>query len=102
MSASAARQVIDVLVDNALRHGAGIVTITARGVGTGLIVEVADEGPGIGGDPEAMFQRGSGTGHGIGLALARSLAEAEGNRLRLIRAGPAPVFALVINPAERA
>jgi len=101
MSASAARQVIDVLVDNALRHGEGIVTITARGAGTGLIVEVADEGPGINGDPGTLFRRGSGKGHGIGLALARSLAEAEGNRLRLVRAGPGPVFALVINPAER-
>jgi len=99
MSASAARQVLDVLIDNALRHGGGIVTITARAAGTGLVIEVADEGPGISGDAAAIFQRGSGTDHGIGLALARSLAEAEGNRLRLVRAGPGPVFALVITPA---
>jgi len=99
MSAPAARQVLDVLIDNALRHGRGIVTVTARAAGTGLVVEVADEGPGISGDPVAIFDRGSGTGHGIGLALARSLAEAEGNRLRLVRAGPGAVFALVIRPA---
>jgi signal transduction histidine kinase len=99
MSASAARQVLDVLIDNAVRHGRGTVTITARAAGTGLVIEVADEGPGISGDPVAIFHRGSGTGHGIGLALARSLAEAEGNRLRLVSAGPAAVFALVIRPA---
>lgn len=102
MSAPAARQVIDVLVDNALHYGAGVVTITARGAGPGVIMEVADEGPGVNGDASAIFRRGSGTGYGIGLALARSLAEAEGNRLRLVRAGPGPVFALVINPAEPA
>jgi len=101
MSASAARQVIDVLVDNALHHGSGIVAIAARRAGHGLIIEVSDEGPGISRNSADIFRRGSGTGHGIGLALARSLAEAEGNRLRLVRAGPGPVFALVINPAER-
>jgi signal transduction histidine kinase len=94
---AAIRQVLDVLVDNAARHGEGTVTVRARAAGDGVIVEVEDEGPGIAGDPEAIFRRrsGSGDGHGIGLALARRLSEADGARLVLHRAGPQPVFALV-------
>lgn len=95
-AAPVVRQVIEVLVDNAARHGAGAVTVTARDAGGALAVDVADEGAGVVGDPEAIFRRRTGTGHGIGLALARSLAAAEGGRLVLSRASPAPVFTLLL------
>jgi signal transduction histidine kinase len=86
-SATAVRQVVDVLVDNALRHGEGEITIDAEPLAdaAALQLAVSDEGAGLPGDPEAAFRRrhSDGGGHGIGLALARSLAEAEGGRLRL-------------------
>jgi signal transduction histidine kinase len=97
----AIRQVLDVLVDNAMRHGAGPVEVRARPAPGGLVIEVTDEGLGVAGDPEAIFARrvGRGTSHGIGLALARSLAEADGGRLVLERARPEPRFALIL-PTE--
>lgn len=87
VSAAALSHVLDVLVDNALRHGAGDVDIRARGLRGAVTVSVTDQGPGIA-DPVAVFERrrSAGGGTGIGLALARRLTEAEGGRLRL-RAG---------------
>ena len=98
VSARAVRQIIDVLLDNAFRYGADVVSMRARSAPVGIVIEIADDGPGITGNSERIFERrGEGsTGHGIGLALARSLAEAEGARLRLEHGGPNPVFALFL------
>lgn len=95
-STAAVRQVVAVLLDNAVRHGAGTVTLTVRDAGAALAIDVADEGAGPA-DADALFQRrGNGaTGHGIGLALARSLAEAEGGRLSVTRTRP-PIFTLLL------
>ena len=77
-------QVVDVLLDNAFRHGAGVTRITVRKVLGGLVVQVDDDGPGIGTDrAEAVFERHNGDSTGIGLALARTLLEADGGRLLL-------------------
>lgn len=97
-SAVAVRQVLEVLVGNAAEHGIGVVTVRARAAAGGLAIEVADEGAGVVGEAERLFQRraGSASRRGIGLALARSLAEAEGGRLRLHHPGPGPVFALLL------
>lgn len=91
---AAVRQILRVLLDNALRHGKGEVLVTVADVGPGMAVEVSDHGPGLaeGADP---FVRASGHTHGIGLALARSLAEAEGGRLVLSRASP-PLFSMLL------
>jgi signal transduction histidine kinase len=101
-SPAAVRQILDVLIDNALKHGAGEVTITTGELGDALAVEVTDEGRGLQGDPEEAFVRrfqGDG-GHGIGLALARSLAEADGGRLVVRHVAPRPVFALLLPLAD--
>ena len=98
-SPAAIRQVLEVLVDNAATHGTGTVTLRVRSAGTGLAIEVSDEGVGIrNGDSERIFDRRrvDDHRHGIGLALARSLAEAEGGRLVLQRGAPSPVFAIVL------
>lgn len=97
-SAASLTHVLDVLVDNALRHGAGQVTVSARSSAAVVSVDVADQGPGIPGGGEALFQRRSerASGHGIGLSLARSLVEADGGRLQLRRAAPLPVFTVVL------
>ena len=98
ISPAALRHVLDVLVTNALDHGAGRVTVTASpAAGGGVTIDVGDEGAGFA-DPEAAFaRRGPGAvGHGIGLALARSLIEAEGGRLVVARARPAPEVRIVV------
>lgn len=103
-SERAMRQILDVLVDNALRHGDGPVTIRARPAPAGAVVEVTDQGRGVRGDRDRIFDRriSHGGGTGIGLALARSLAEAEGGRLVLGDTGPGATFALVLPRATNA
>jgi len=97
-------EILAVLVDNGRVHGAGTVTVTARRAGTGVVIDVTDEGEGLDGDVAGVFRRRSSEagGHGIGLALARSLAEAHGARLEVTRPGPLPVFAVALPgaPAE--
>jgi signal transduction histidine kinase len=98
VSAAAIRQILEVLISNAVEHGAGTVTVGARPAGAGVVIDVRDEGPGVGRDAEQVFERRSSedTRRGIGLALARSLAEAEGGRLVIARSSPAPVFQLFL------
>jgi len=85
LSPASALHILEVLVDNARRHGHGAVTITVRDAGDVLAIDVANEGPPITRDAQALFVRRSddAAGTGIGLALARSLAESEGARLSL-------------------
>ena len=96
-SAAAVRQILAVLVENAIHHGAGTVTITVRDAAGACAVDVADAGSGIVGDDDP-FGPAESAGHGIGLPMARRLAEAEGGRLILSRAVP-PVFTLVLRLA---
>ncbi|TAL15164.1 MAG: HAMP domain-containing histidine kinase [Frankiales bacterium] len=100
VSSAALRQVLDVLLDNALRHGSGQVTLSAARVGTGAVVSVSDQGTRRL-DSDGVFVRraGAASGTGIGLALARRLAEAEDMRLVLAEPGPGPAFHLVLRSA---
>ncbi|MCU1588518.1 MAG: histidine kinase [Frankiales bacterium] len=78
--------IVSCLLDNALRHGVGAVTLSCHGDGAFVDVAVSDEGPGVPPElAEQVFERrvSGGDGTGIGLALARSLAAAEGGELAL-------------------
>lgn len=110
--AAALGQSLQVLLDNALEHGDGTITVTIADVAGGVRLCVGDEGPGIPEDrKEALFNGGGGpvrhstryrraTG-GRGLPLARSLVEAEGGRLTLERTQPGAVVCLLLPTAER-
>ncbi|MGH3658869.1 MAG: sensor histidine kinase, partial [Micromonosporaceae bacterium] len=96
-------QVISTLVENALVHGKGTVTLKAERIGGSIVVEVSDEGAGV---PEEIapqiFERqvsGGGDGLGVGLAIARDLAEGDGGRLELVRNRP-PAFAVFLLPDD--
>jgi signal transduction histidine kinase len=91
----AVRQILEVLLTNALDHGAGVVTLRARQGPGAVIIDVADEGTAYL-DGNTIFDRRVGRSTGIGLALARTLAEAEGGRLVLDRPGPHPAFSLIL------
>lgn len=97
------REAVGALVENAVQHGAGAVTLSARATEHGLLVEVGDAGAGV---PEELvphvFDRGVSVGSstGLGLALARALVEADGGRLELSSARP-PVFTIFL-PMARA
>src|SRR5919107_2654761 len=99
-SASAVRQILTVLLDNAVTHGSGTVTVLVRDAAGAVAVDVCDQGIGISTPDAELFARRSryAAGHGIGLALARRLAEAEGGRLRLTRPSP-PTFTLLLPAA---
>jgi signal transduction histidine kinase len=96
-SATGLSHVLDVLLDNALRHGGGSVTVTCD-TSRGADITVRDEGAGIGNAADDVFRRrhDSAVGHGIGLALARALVEADGGRLELTDPGPHPTFTMTL------
>jgi signal transduction histidine kinase len=96
-------QVIATLLDNALLHGAGTVTLRTSRTPKSVVIEVRDEGKGVPPDlVPRIFERnvsGKPGGTGLGLALARSIAAADGGNVVLVRPSPA-VFAVFL-PRQR-
>lgn len=78
-SLPACRQILHVLLDNALRHGRGAVTVTARESHGAVAVDVTDEG-----SAPAFSIPESGR---LGLSLAHALARAQGGRLLVDQQG---------------
>jgi hypothetical protein len=86
------QQIVGNLVENALRHGAGTVTVCLRPAevkgGPGAVVTVADEGTGI---PDEVltrifvrFWRGDRqSGTGLGLYIVKGLVEAHGGHIEV-------------------
>jgi signal transduction histidine kinase len=90
--------IVDVLLDNALRHGTGAVRIAVDHHDGTVRLTVSDEGRCDQSDQE-LFTRATSAGgsSGIGLDLARSVAVGEGGTLELSR--PAPTTFTLALPA---
>jgi len=92
------RQLLVILVDNALRHGesGGLVEVRSDRVGHELRLEVADRGPGIPVEQRAkVFERfyqldgsRSGSSAGLGLAIAQWIVSAHGGTIKLMDNDP--------------
>lgn len=96
-------QVLDVLVDNARKHGSGTILVEVRDAGTHLELVVGDEGTREL-EPD-VFRRGVSTGsagsEGIGLAVASDLADLCGGHLSLDTTSPTTRFVLWLPPRDR-
>ena len=82
-----AGQVIDILIDNALRHGRGSVTLLVEDTS----VTVIDQGPGLSdADVKSVFEgpNDPSARHGRGLPLARRLAQVDGGSVDIAAARP--------------
>src|SRR5690606_27750973 len=97
-ASTAASQIIDVLIHNALTHGRGTVTVSGVRRTDYVTVQVSDEGPRPSGNivfqrrPE---QRSATSGEGIGLALSAELAESLGGHL-LLEGDETTTFSLIL------
>jgi len=85
-------QVLGNLLENAVRHGAGTVTIVVEPAGDGASVTVTDEGEGIPDEQrDRVFTRfwrsGRRGGTGLGLYIVRGLVEAHGGQIE-VGSGP--------------
>ena len=97
VSVGGVSQVIATLLDNALVHGGGTVSIRTSHTPRSVVIEVKDEGKGVPADlVHRIFERsvsGAG-GTGLGLALAKSVAASDGGQLVLVTPRPA-TFAVI-------
>jgi signal transduction histidine kinase len=85
-----AGQVIDILVDNALRHGRGTATLHVDGA----TVTVVDEGAGVSDDAARMLFDAPvdpSARHGRGLPLALRLARVDGGSVEIVAPRPLAV-----------
>ena len=93
-------QVVANLVENAVRHSPvpGAITLTGRAENGHVVIEVADEGPGIPADEaERVFERfyrpdpsraAPSGGAGLGLSIARWIVDLHGGSIRVEEAAP--------------
>lgn len=97
------RQILDVLLQNALEHGTGAVRLRTSSEGPFVRVRVADDGRLDGPHAATIFGRGIGSGSGIGLTVARELARRDGGDLILQNTAPTAFDALFrADPPETA
>lgn len=87
---------VDNLVDNALVHGTGPVSVTVRTEGDEALVEVRSDGEISRHVKKRLFRRFVTTradrgGTGLGLAIVRAVAEAHGGTVECSSAGPPEV-----------
>jgi signal transduction histidine kinase len=97
------RQALANLVENGLRHGSR-VAIDVRELDDWVVVDVADDGPGVDSAVDVFARGASGAGSsGLGLWVARMIAERHGGTLELVaEPGPGAVFRLSLPCASAA
>lgn len=88
---------LDVLVDNAVRHGSGTIRVSTATSAESIRIIVTDEGPGF---DAAHVERSDDSSHGMGLPLARRLVDAMGGRLVLPADGPSPQVQIILRRAN--
>ena len=102
------RRAIRNLVDNGVKYG-GSVSVSARTVGVEVLIEIADDGPGIPADSlervqepfcrlEESRNRATG-GTGLGLTIAKAIAEGAGGALRLANRTEGGILATLAVPS---
>ncbi len=81
------------LLRNAIEAGASSITVRAAAEEGGVVVTLADNGPGLpaalADDPFRPFHSGRKGGSGLGLAIARDLVRAHGGDIAVVATGPA-------------
>jgi signal transduction histidine kinase len=106
--ADAIKQVLLILLDNAIRHADGPITVTGDVVEKRVTVSVHDSGPGIESETlPYLFERfsqgrpaGDDDGTGLGLAIAKALVEAQGGTLTVgSQPGEGSVFSVTLPQA---
>lgn len=94
------------LLRNAAEAGAGLVRVAASRDGQFVLIEIADDGPGL---PETaranLFRPFAGSlrrgGTGLGMAIARDLMVAHGGDIELVQTGPGgTTFRLMLPAAD--
>jgi signal transduction histidine kinase len=74
-------EVVANLLANALRHGDGLIELTARVRSDSLRIEVSDQGPGLPGPLAGITRRPQRGEHGYGLGIARNAVRSLGGTL---------------------
>lgn len=90
------RHALDVVLDNAVVHGAGAVTITVETGPTSAKISINDEGPGFDGTSRQAEPSDSSYDHGHGLELAERLLASMTARLVIARRGPSPIINIAL------
>lgn len=100
-------QVLSNLVENAVRHGDGAVTVTIRSGADHVRLDVADEGPGIAPEHRALifsrFWQGhrQGGGSGLGLFVVHGLVTAHGGRVEALDQRQGATFRVTLPVDDR-
>ncbi len=109
--ALATRALANVLSNAAKYADGSLVSVSARQDNHNVLVEVSDRGPGLGAQPERLFEKfvrgvdadGRAPGLGLGLALARTFMESQGGELSAVnRKGGGAVFTLTFGSWAKA
>jgi signal transduction histidine kinase len=93
--------VLDVLLENACRHGTGDIEVVVRPNGAVVAVDVVNVGPYRGPDDPFLDGASGSGGSGLGLGLARRTMERFGGRLLLAETASRTRFGLLL-PTRRA
>jgi signal transduction histidine kinase len=97
-------QVMSNLIENALRHGDGPVSVTLRALPDAVEIEVLDQGQGIDASARSriftkFWRTGNASGTGLGLFIVKGLVEAHGGTVRVAESTDAGARMFVTFPA---